>query len=220
MNVLVDIYCERTAMGLLNEPLNFLTNIAFLIAAFLVFKLAKEKGQLDASMMFMVGILGAIGIGSGLFHSFATGWAQLLDVFPILLFQIYFIYFYARRVIRWGEKLSAVLLAFFLMIVVLFSEMPQDIMNGSIGYVPALLFMGWLGIYHRCAGKEAPYALLGAAFIFLVSLTLRTIDNALCAAFPFGTHFVWHILNAAVLYLVMRGLIVGGSPNPSTGKRA
>ncbi|NJN40478.1 MAG: hypothetical protein HC807_06085 [Gammaproteobacteria bacterium] len=33
-----------------------------------------------------------------------------------------------------------------------------------------------------------------------MSLTFRTLDRDLCAAIPLGTHFLWHLLNAVVLY--------------------
>jgi hypothetical protein len=40
-----------------------------------------------------------------------------------------------------------------------------------------------------------------------VSLALRSVDLAACDAFPLGTHFVWHVLNAAVLYVLLRTAI-------------
>ena len=44
--------------------------------------------------------------------------------------------------------------------------------------------------------------LLWAAGVFAVSLTARTLDRPLCTDIPIGTHFVWHILNAVVLFTV------------------
>ena len=32
--------------------------------------------------------------------------------------------------------------------------------------------------------------------------TLRTVDGAVCTVMPIGTHFLWHCLNAVVLFLV------------------
>jgi hypothetical protein len=40
-----------------------------------------------------------------------------------------------------------------------------------------------------------------------VSLALRTADFAVCDAFPPGTHFIWHVLNATVLYVLLRTAI-------------
>jgi len=43
--------------------------------------------------------------------------------------------------------------------------------------------------------------LLWAAGLFLLSLTFRSLDLALCASLPHGTHFLWHLLNGVVLVL-------------------
>jgi hypothetical protein len=40
--------------------------------------------------------------------------------------------------------------------------------------------------------------MLGAALL-AVSIFFRTIDAAACPAFPIGTHFLWHLLNGAIL---------------------
>ena len=36
-----------------------------------------------------------------------------------------------------------------------------------------------------------------------VSLAARTLDRAACGAIPFGTHWLWHLLNACVLYALI-----------------
>ena len=46
-----------------------------------------------------------------------------------------------------------------------------------------------------------------AALVFAISLGLRTADTALCPQFPLGTHFVWHVLNAVVLFMLLRTAI-------------
>ena len=43
--------------------------------------------------------------------------------------------------------------------------------------------------------------------MFVVSLAFRTMDQAVCPAFPLGTHFIWHLLNAGVLYILLRAAI-------------
>jgi len=43
-----------------------------------------------------------------------------------------------------------------------------------------------------------------AAAVFVAALSFRTIDSNIYAAFPTGTHFMWHVLAAAAVYLAMR----------------
>jgi len=64
------------------------------------------------------------------------------------------------------------------------------------------------GVDHWRKHRTEPFALLLAAAIFVVSLTFRSIDMTVCAALPVGVHYMWHILNAAVLYLSVRAVLV------------
>ena len=207
MNDYIDNYCERIEPGLWAEPLNAVTNLGFLIGAVLVWRLARREQRLTPSVMLLVSFLVAICIGSGLFHTFATGWAQLLDVVPIGIFQVTFLWLYLRRIIdlRWLPAL-AIMAAFFAS-GWLAGQFPH-LLNGSLGYAPALLFIGGLAIWHRQHCAREPNALLLALMLFSIALTFRTMDQAICPYWPIGTHFFWHLCNSGVLYLSMRGLIL------------
>ena len=81
-------------------------------------------------------------------------------------------------------------------------------LNGSIGYLPAataLMVIGGAALSKRA--DMAGRGLLLAAAIFAVSLTFRSIDEAACATLPMGTHFLWHTLNAVVLFVLLRTAI-------------
>ena len=65
------------------------------------------------------------------------------------------------------------------------------------------------------AGHRAAPWLLWAAAIFAVSITLRSLDLALCDKVliegrKVGTHFAWHMLNALTLFLLLRASLEGG----------
>jgi len=57
------------------------------------------------------------------------------------------------------------------------------------------------------APREAWWALMLAVGIFLVPLAFRTVDHAICPSLPIGTHYLWHGLNALVLFVLMRAAI-------------
>ena len=80
---MIDLYCERIGPGLLAEPLNASTNGFFMIAAWWCWHSARKSARRD--VMVLAGTMFAIGIGSGLFHTFALPWAKLLDVIPLSL---------------------------------------------------------------------------------------------------------------------------------------
>ena len=85
---MIDIYCERIGPGLWAEPLNALTNLAFFAAAWGSWRFIQHDTHRSPGIGVLVIFIVSIGIGSTLFHTFATTWARFLDVLPILLFQI------------------------------------------------------------------------------------------------------------------------------------
>ena len=203
----VDIYCERTAPGLLNEPVNALTNLAFFAAAWLVLRMARARGRLDPAMMVLIGLVFAIGTGSFLWHTFAQRWAGAADVIPILLFIVTYVglamwrYFGAR-----AAEAVAIATAFLFFAPGLRTAAAAtlpDVMRPSFGYLPALVALVVCGVLLVLRGHAAGKWLLGAGAVFVASLTFRALDGQMCGAFPLGTHFLWHILNAVVLGTLM-----------------
>lgn len=206
MNRAIDLYCERTGPELCSEPVNAATNLLFLLAAWMAWRYAKRLDVLTPPVWALIALLAAIGIGSGLFHTFATGWAVVLDVVPILLFELAYLWQYYRRVAAFSRMLSAVVLAAFILATGAAAPFGA-LLNGSLSYAPSLLFLLGTGLYHRLARRQGRNALLIAAGLFAWSLFFRTVDSAVCNVFALGTHFLWHVLNATVLYLLMRALL-------------
>ena len=202
-------YSERTGPGLFDEPLNAVTNAAFLIAAWAVWRLARRRRALDGASGVLIALLIAIGIGSTLYHMFANEWSRLLDVLPILLFQLFCTWLYAREVMCAGAFGAVGILAAYVGIGLLTAQLPHDALNGSLQYAPAWLFLLLLGTYHRAANKPERWVMLAAAGVFTLSLFFRTIDLQMAGVFPPGTHFLWHILNGGTLYLTARAVVVG-----------
>jgi len=212
---MVDLYCERVGPGFWAEPVNALTNIGFVFAAWFIWRIAVRKQAHDSSIAAMTGMIAAIGIGSFLFHTMATPFTRWLDIIPIFLFQLLYIGFYTRRVINLPVAVIGILLLVFLGASVYGRQFP-DVINGSLIYAPALLVIFVLGLYHYQSQNAERSLLLGAASLFLLSIFFRSIDNMICTQFVLGTHFLWHILNALVIYLAMRALIA----NLSSGSRS
>lgn len=87
--------------------------------------------------------------------------------------------------------------------------LPAGLLNGSGFYLPALATLAALTAYALRIAPAAGRMMLAAALVFLVSLAARTLDRSLCDVWPWGTHFVWHLLNAWVLYRLARALKYG-----------
>jgi hypothetical protein len=216
---MLDTYCERAGdPGLLAEPINLITNAAFVIAAvFAARRLASERdlGVRNAwDLGLLVLLLAAIGVGSALWHSFATGWAVLADVIPITLFINLYLLSFGWRVLRLSRlALAGLWLGYQVLSVGLVALTGPEMLNGSVAYLPALAFLvGFWWVLRRRADPLAPL-LLTACLLFLGSLAFRTLDIAFCEALPIGLHFLWHLLNALLLYLLLRGLIDARQPS-------
>ncbi|WP_295612720.1 ceramidase domain-containing protein [uncultured Lamprocystis sp.] len=206
------LYCERTQPGLLDEPLNLVTNVAFVIAGlFAAWRWREQEGltlKNGWELALLIGLLFAIGIGSALFHAFANGWSLLADVVPILLFINLYLICWLYRVA--AAPVWAILAIFGVYQGINYGAalvLDPSALNGSAGYLPALLFLAsmWLWLWWR---RHVMVKTLGLATgLFALSLTFRTIDQAVCAVVPTGSHFLWHLLNGLLLYLLVSGLI-------------
>lgn len=212
----VRAYCERGDPGFWAEPLNALSNGAFLLAAAAAAwreRALRREGRRDPSVRALILLVVVIGIGSFLFHTFANRLSMLADVIPIAVFVHAYFLLAMRRFLDLGTVAATVATGLFLglnlgfvpALDALAGRSVDALTNGSIAYLPAalaLLGVGWL-LRARAPGVEreaAGLALVGIAALFLLSLTFRTADAALCPSLPVGTHFLWHLLNAVVLY--------------------
>jgi len=202
----IDLYCERLDPSFWAEPVNALSNVAFLLAAWAAFLEWRKVGGGDRIILALIVIVAVVGVGSFTFHTVATRGAMMLDVGPIGVFIYSYFLFALRRFLLLSWPGALVIFAGFVALSFgLAAYVPRTFLNGSAGYFPALaalIVIGWL-IRERAAGK----ALLIAAAAFIASLFFRIIDLDICGAFPTGTHFLWHILNAVVLYAVLRGAL-------------
>ncbi|MDJ0821886.1 MAG: ceramidase domain-containing protein [Paracoccaceae bacterium] len=191
----VDGYCERVGPAFWAEPINAVTNAAFLIAAIIVWPRTQGIGRVLAAILF------AIGVGSFLFHTFAQPWAGALDVLPIVLFIL--VYIYAANRDFWGLSitkatgLTALFIPYAGATVPLFALIPG--LGDSAGYAPVPMLIALYAYLLRHRSPETARGLAIGAGLLVLSLTLRTIDEPLCHHLPFGTHFGWHLLNATML---------------------
>ena len=117
-------YCERAQdPSFWAEPLNAVTNAAFLIAAAVCLVIALRARRADGPVLWLIAVMAAIGVGSFLFHTYAETWAALADVIPIGIFILSFFVLSMRCFagLSWGRS--------FLMMV---------------GFIVALVAMSWL----------------------------------------------------------------------------
>jgi hypothetical protein len=199
----LDLYCERTDASFWSEPVNAVSNAAFLIAAAAAFHLWRRGDRADWPALALIAVVAVVGVGSFVFHTVATRAAILADVIPIAVFIYGYLLLALIRFLHFRcIAAGAIVVAFAASAQALSALAPPRLLNGSVGYLPALAALIAVALAAKEQGARRSLGL--AALVFAISLGFRTADIALCPESPLGTHFVWHILNAVVLYMLLR----------------
>ena len=195
----IDGYCERLDASFWAEPVNAVTNAAFLVAAWVMWR--RVRGQGEGLATALVAILALIGIGSFLFHTFAQIWAALADTLPILAFILVYIFAINRDVWQMRPWLALGLTLLFLPYAAatapLFGLVPG--LGGSSAYAPVPLLILIYAFLLRRRAPATARGLVAGAMVLCLSILFRALDEPLCGVLPGGTHFLWHILNALML---------------------
>ncbi len=217
-------YCERFGPGFWDEPFNAISNIAFIIAALAGFWLWRKRGGRDLPVLLLIVVAFSVGVGSFMFHTHATQWSWFADVIPIAIFIAGYLFLALYRFAGISFISSLLLVAAFEAVTVLTLRfVPPAFLNRAAGYFLALFALILVGaplFFHKTSSKaqrEAGRGLLIAAVLFAISLFMRTIDIYICAAIPIGTHFLWHVFNALVIFVLLRTAILHG-PGKARGK--
>jgi hypothetical protein len=193
----VDIYCERLGPGFWAEPVNALTNLAFLIAAAAVWPVVRDRAMGRALAL----ILAGIGLASGAFHTTGQVWAAIADSAAIAVFVLTYIHLANRDFLGlrgpglWAATAAA--LPAIAGLAALFGLVPFVASSAVYAGVWGLIVLYGLGLLARAPATGR--GLLIGAGILGVSIAARAADLPLCGALPLGTHFLWHILNAVML---------------------
>lgn len=208
----IDLYCERTVHHLWAEPINSITNLAFIIGAMVAYRWYRQSKNHYPETILLIIILAMIGVGSFLFHVFGNTWSLYADIIPIALFQMVALWLFLHRSKGISKPITAACVILFIVVSQLSSiYIPDTFLNGSGGYLPSLLTMAILALLLRQKQPKAARLVSIAAVIFCCSLAFRSVDMMSCEIISFGTHFMWHILNAVTLTTIIRAAII--APN-------
>jgi hypothetical protein len=197
----IDLYCERLNPGIFAEPLNAITNFAFMGVGLFILKGPSFAGKILGVVTILVGL------GSLTLHTFATTWAASIDVGFIALYILIFAYLVPLKLWNLSIPLSIVFTISVLSIVILFNLIAPYFKN-LLGHFPPGIYVGaWLSLLSYAIIskiykiKVAARWLMIATLLFPISLTARELDHSICDNFSYGLHWLWHILNSVVLGL-------------------
>lgn len=198
------LYCEWIN-GTVHQPINTLTNIAFLLAAILAFRAIQKSENKELLISLLPFSIALIGIGSALWHHQTNTFGDLVDTLSIGIFVVLI------GVVILKRCTSSLLVQTGAVVLVLTTALSLEklpYLNGSLVYVFLFSVLGIALSVLSSRGKAKLQPALTAISLLVIGLTARTLDVHLCTAVPYGTHFVWHITTAAAAYFITRALVV------------
>lgn len=208
-----DIYslCERHRPGFWSEPLNALSSFSFLyitirlLMFFEGLQLLRHRKLWDIKILLL--LIPCIGIASFVFHTMPSANTELIDTLFIVVFILLYFTSALVRIAQVGAFQAVICFTAYAGFThILVSQFP-DALNGSIGYLSSMVSLIVIAFYLNMRKRAAAKDFLIAALIGVMSLFFRSVDDATCAHIPFGTHFLWHMLNAILIYMLMKQLI-------------
>jgi hypothetical protein len=203
--------CERTSESAFSEPLNVLSNLSFIYVAVAIYRYYHKHEDVMHRWIWdihaLVFLVFIIGVNSIVFHMFPSTQTELLDTIPIVMFiMVYF----ASVLFRIG-KLNLFqgiicLVAFVGFSHILVHQFPRAL-NDSIGYLSSMIALIIIAVHLHLKARPSSSHFMLAAVIGVCSLFFRAIDTEVCEEIPTGTHFLWHSLNALLLYVLLKQII-------------
>lgn len=187
-------YCEQLLHASV-EPINAVTNIAFILFALLAFyKLHKEPGILKFILPLLLALIGA---GSAWWHMGHTAGGDVTDTLSIIIFASTVSVLLLYKLL---ESKTKVVFAFgpLLILTLIAEQLPY--LSGSLPYVVLLSGLVVFGFLFMKRFPESKLVVVVSIGTFGLAILFRSLDMELCSQFVIGTHFLWHILVALLGY--------------------
>ena len=213
VNPLMNWYgvCERHAEGWLAEPLNVLSSLAFMFVAVKIYRYYHRHEDLERRWIWDIHALTfltfIIGFNSVVFHAFPNPTTELMDTLAIVMFIVIYFWSVLFRIGRCNPFQATVsFVAFVGFSHILVAQFPNAL-NDSIGYLSSMIALIMIAVYLHLKARPSSQHFMLAAIIGVCSLFCRAIDRAVCPMLDVGTHFLWHTLNATLLYILLKQIV-------------
>lgn len=203
------MYCERDTAGWFAEPLNTVSGLAFFISAWQAWRQlegARLREQWDLHLL--AGLIGLVGVASMLWHASGIGWLRWFDAAAVAAFVLAYWQVFLVRVsgLGWaglvvGWLLTGAGLALFYLL------LPRLLLGSTLVYAPLLLLLLAGIVMSMRVDRRLARDLFLASILFLLAMVVRAADLLLCEWVIVGTHWLWHLLTAGLLFVLVDGMI-------------
>jgi len=203
------MYCERDTAGWFAEPLNTVSGLAFFISAWQAWRqLERARLREQWDLHLLAGLIGLVGLASVLWHASGIGWLHWFDAAAVAAFVLAYWHVFLVRVSQLGRAglaiswlLTGAGLALFYLL------LPQVFLGSTLVYAPLLLLLLAGIVMSARVDRRLARDLLLASVLFLLAMVVRAADLLLCDWVIVGTHWLWHLLTAGLLFVLVDGMI-------------
>lgn len=203
--------CERHAPGMLSEPLNVISSFAFMFVAIWIYRYYHRHEDLERKWIWDIHALTfltfIIGFNSVAFHTFPNPTTELMDTLAIVMFIMIYFWSVLFRIGRCNFFQALVAFVAFLGFSHMLVAQFPNALNDSIGYLSSMISLIMIAVYLHLKARPSSQHYMMAAIVGVCSLFCRAIDHAVCPMLHVGTHFIWHMLNATLLYILLKQIV-------------
>lgn len=192
-------YCEISQFGSIMQPINVTSNFGFLILFFWSwYKIGLNKVTFSALFIFL---------GSSVWHSTLHPMGLVLDIIPILLWVIFYLWAVTQYRFLPSERWLIMLLLIILSIIVTKFTATFIPMRSGIFVMGSIFLLAASYIIYR-HNRYYSYLLATSCLLLTIAIIARLADISLCDTTRIGTHWLWHLLSAFSLVPLIQILAV------------
>lgn len=193
-------YCEVVDFGVIAQPINVLGNLGFLIAFIYSYCLLGLRTLTYSTIL--------IFLGSSLWHATLHPVGLLLDIAPIILWVVVYLWATSRYFFSKGR--SWLIILGFLIMALFITRFTADLIPMRSGiFLVSCILLFIIGSMAYNFNRSYAYLLVAASLFLSLAIVMRLVDMPFCDIIPIGTHWLWHLLSSftiipltKLLYLV------------------
>jgi len=201
--------CELAKNNLVNQPVNLITNLAFLITGWKIYGLLKKHKIISKDLWLLFYGVMLVGFGSIARHYQPNIQTLIVDGLPMLGMICLTIYLIAKYLFKLNSiqsllaTLGYALLLTFTMLILNKIIRPAIVFSLTSQFVCLPIIL----ISYKRKQEISGVLITAVGFLFLAAAAF-IIDLYFCPKLLFGTHFLWHIFNALALYYLSKYFIL------------
>ncbi|WP_319772926.1 ceramidase domain-containing protein [Breoghania sp.] len=210
---LVVAYCERLDGAFWAEPANAISNMTFFMTTVGILWALFRKRRFDVPVIGLSALVALIGVSSFLFHTLATPLTSALDILSVAIFILVVFFFAILRLFKIGLTGATLVTVGFLGLSWFLSLLLGPKLGLSAMYIGPLISLFAIALTIAPNNRKIALGFFMTGLMFTLSVIFLTMDQQFCDWFPIGTHFMWHVLNAVVAYMLLRLVIYAKQVN-------